>query len=117
MEKADTQIAAHISPEKKLSFLQIVFDRLDPNFIQALLQKYQWSVDAALDELLSAEEARSAQEEQQRLTSCDLSSDSQKVVPRATATGSRRKRKETYLHGARGLTEEKYDTVPPRLLP
>lgn len=67
MEKADTDVSSNnISPEKKLSFLQIVFDRLDPNFIQSLLQKYRWSVEAALDELLQAEEARSYQEEQHR---------------------------------------------------
>lgn len=69
MEKAEVEATTQVSPEKKLTFLQFVFDKLNPEFIQTILHKYQWSVEAALDELLQAEEARSYQEEQQRCLS------------------------------------------------
>jgi hypothetical protein len=66
MENSEVEATTQVSPEKKLTFLQFVFDKLNPEFIQTILAKYQWSVEASLDELLQAEEARSYQEEQHR---------------------------------------------------
>jgi len=67
-----------ISPQVKLNFLQVllptsidrwqilnsliaiqvVFDKLNPAFIQQSLERYRWSVETALDDLLTAEDQR-----------------------------------------------------------
>ena len=62
MQQADTQV--QLSPEKKLSFLKVVFDKLDSQYISQVLQKFRWSVEAALDDLLTAEELRSKKEQE-----------------------------------------------------
>jgi len=65
MEKAPQQ-PAQIAPEQKLSFLKIVFEKLDPHLIEASLKKFNWSVEGALDELLDLEMRRSAAEAEAR---------------------------------------------------
>lgn len=55
-----------VPPERKLSFLTLAFDKINPNWIQQVLSKYNWSVEVALDDILKAEEARLKQLEEQR---------------------------------------------------
>jgi len=47
-----------VPPERKLAFLKLAFDKLDPNLIQQALVRHNWSVDGALDDILKAEEER-----------------------------------------------------------
>jgi len=59
MENLNTRMQQiQISPERKLSFMKLCFDKLDPSLIEAILKKYNWSVETALDDLLSLEEER-----------------------------------------------------------
>jgi hypothetical protein len=57
---------ARVPPELKLTFLRLAFDKLNPEWIQQVLQRYNWSVEASLDDILRAEEARVRQLEEQR---------------------------------------------------
>eukprot|EP01122_Echinamoeba_exundans_P012963 TRINITY_DN5571_c0_g2_i1.p1 TRINITY_DN5571_c0_g2~~TRINITY_DN5571_c0_g2_i1.p1 ORF type:complete len:855 (+),score=233.36 TRINITY_DN5571_c0_g2_i1:127-2691(+) len=57
---------ARVPPEIKLSFLRLAFDKLNPDWIQQVLQRYNWSVEASLDDILRAEEARVRALEEQR---------------------------------------------------
>jgi len=66
MEKGPQQPAVQISPQQKLGFLKIVFEKLDPYLIEASLKKFNWSVEGALDELLDLEMRRSAAEAEAR---------------------------------------------------
>lgn len=54
----DSHSSARLTPEAKMNFLQVVFDKINPAFISQVLTKYKWSVEAALDEILAAEEQR-----------------------------------------------------------
>lgn len=47
-----------------MAFLKVVFDKLDPRFIETVLYKYKMSVEGALDELLTAEEERAKREQE-----------------------------------------------------
>jgi len=58
--------SSSISPQAKMNFLKVVFDKLNPLFIQQILEKYRWSVEAALDDLLTTEDQRSKLEEEQK---------------------------------------------------
>jgi len=55
-----------ISPEKKLLFMKMVFDKLDPTLIEAILNHHKWSVEGALDDLLAREDERCKIEAEQR---------------------------------------------------
>jgi hypothetical protein len=54
---------ASVTPERKLTFLRLAFDKLNPNLIQSILQHWNWSVEGAIDDILKAEEERDRQEQ------------------------------------------------------
>jgi len=66
ISKMEHTTVVKITPERVLAFVRAIFEQLPPSLVQGILQKWKWSVEGALDELLAAEEARCQRVEEER---------------------------------------------------